>query len=224
MSYSDFMKSMSEDVSASLEKTSGLKEFREYIPFEKAINFEKESMDYSSIARDFGLSDSEMKMAVKIAKEIESISHSLRLTKVQDSDYANIMKTAGCEVDTERVVPEIGSLFSSSIQKLACNAELSQMEEMYIGTDFFQKVSGIEDMALQKKAGLADRLVSLGKKMGAKEVVKKPYLGSIGSYALAGAPIAAGAAYLKGKSSGKEKAKQEIANEIAEKLRSMADQ
>ena len=222
MSYQSFMQEIyreSENAEKSIQSDS---QYAEYNSLHKHAHDLADNLDQSLLS-EYDLSSYEMSMARKIASEIEQITHKLRIQPVSDKDYESIMKTADCQINTDKTHPLIGKLFASTIQKIASEKELDQVEEMYIGTDFFQNVSGVKEMAHKKQAGIAEKLVSLGQKMGANKPVSKPYLGSIGSYALASVPLVGTGAYLAGNSKGRQQGKQDVANELADKLRYYAN-
>lgn len=187
---------------------------------------DEESIKRGRLAQSkYSLSDGEFDMAVKIAREVEQITHTLRMQPVSDPDYLFIMKEAGVPL-SGNIQPEITEVIDRTLTKVASGEDLNPLEELYTLSDSFQKIAASVRLSGQtKQAGIGDWVIRQGLKMGGKPVTiekvvtKKPWFGSIGSYATAAAPLVAGGAWLSGRASGAKSKEQEIANEIAEKLR-----
>lgn len=219
MSYQQFIKELQDNAETCLNAVDGRHHFAL-----KPSHFIKEAAELdeaqkrgSITQKRYGLSDAEYKMATKIAIEVEQISHRLRFQSCNDPDYHFLMKSAGVPISGE-VEPEIEELLDSILEKVEDGEELNPLEEMYAMSDSFQKISSA---VIEKRAGIGDWLVRKGVQLGAKPIkeVEKPWFGRLGSYALATVPVVGAGSFVAGRASGAKAKEQEIANEIAEKLR-----
>lgn len=225
MSYQHFIKELQSNADGCLDAIADEHHFfLESDSLIKQAADDEESIKRGRLAQSkYGLSDGEFEMAVKIAQEVEQLTHTLRMQSVTDPDYLFLMKKAGVAL-SGNAQPEITEVIDRTLTKVASGQPLNPLEELYTLSDSFQKIAASVQMSGQtKQAGVGDWVIRQGLRMGGKPVekvvTKKPWFGSIGSYATAAAPIAAGGAYLSGRASGAKHKEQEIANELAEKLR-----
>lgn len=221
MSYQQFLKELQDGADAALRSVSDEHHFfLEDGDIIKEASDEEKAESRSFLPKSkYDLSDGEYDIAVKIASELEQLTHSLSFQPCKDPDYHFLMKQAGLQISGEKQ-PEISLVTEAVLQKLASGEPLNALEELYTMSGSFQKIA-----ESAKIAGVGDFLVRQGIRMGGKpvtvtrEVVSKPWFGRIGSYATAAAPVVAGGAYLSGRASGAKDKEQQIANEIVDKLR-----
>jgi len=132
-------------------------------------------------------------MVDKIASEITELTLQSSLEKVADPDYCYLLKEAGIS-PLEKPDHNFHELVTRQHIKIAADGNLSLVDQTKVA------------VSAKAKQKLLEKVL--------KDLPGVARWGTTGRYAAAAVPAVGGAAYLKGRSTGKKKGKQELADAL----------